>query len=221
MQNQLDFDVRIREEFGKNEARRMRVRGEIPGVIYGLGKDTVAVTIDSKKMTELLKSPSGRNRILNLAIDSEQSPALAVDWQVDPVSGALLHVDIQRIDLKEKIRVRVPISLDGVAVGVKEEAGLVEQIRREVEVECLPLEVPGAIEINIAALHIGDSIRVSDLPLSDDYTYLDHPERVVVHVVSPKVEQEETEDVEAIEGEEMPEVEGESGENKEEKERDS
>ena len=111
MQNQLDFDVKIREEFGKNEARRMRARGETPGVLYGLGKDTVAVAMDSKKVTELLKSPSGRNRILNLTIDSERSPALAVDWQVDPVKGTLLHVDIQRVDLKKKVHARVPISL--------------------------------------------------------------------------------------------------------------
>ena len=226
LQNQLDFEVKIRKTRGKNEARRMRSRGEVPGVVYGLNSDSISVTINSKEMTTLLKSPSGRNRILNLDINGEQTPAMAVDWQIDPVRGVLLHVDIKRVDLKTKVHARVPIVPIGLAVGVKEEAGLVEQINREVAVECLPLEVPSAIEVNIEDLHIGDAIRVKDLPVSDTYDYLSRLEDIVVHVIAPKVEIEETpeEDLEAIDGAEVPD--GEDGsvqedgkaENKEESE---
>lgn len=203
MQNQLDFEVKIRETRGKNEARRMRGRGEVPGVLYGLNRDSIAVAIDSKEMTTLLKSPSGRNRILNIDINGEQTPAMAVDWQIDPVRGVLLHVDIQRVDLKTKVHARVPVVPIGTAVGVKEEAGLVEQINRDVELECLPLEVPSVIEVDITDLHIGDAIRVKDLPTSDAYDCLSRPEDIVVHVVAPKVEVEETpeEDLEGIDGE--------------------
>ncbi len=204
MQDQLDFDVSVREERGKNAARRLRMRGEVPGVLYGLGQEAVSVAVDSKKMTTLLKSPSGHNTILNLKVDgSEQSPALAVDWQVDPVKGTLLHVDMQRLDLTKKVHARVPVVTAGLAVGVREQAGLVEQISRQVEIECLPLEVPSAIEIDITELHIGEAIRVSDLPESEAYSYLSRPERVVVHVVAPKVEKEETEEEEAVEGVEV------------------
>jgi large subunit ribosomal protein L25 len=216
LQNQLDLEVKIRETRGKNEARRTRSRGEVPGVLYGLGKDSISVVADSKEMTTLLRSPSGRNRILNLNINGEKTSAMAVDWQIDPVQGILLHVDIQRVDLKTKVHARVPVVPVGVAVGVKEEAGLVEQISREVEVECLPLEVPSAIEIDITDLHIGDAIRVKDLPVSDAYTHLSRSERIVVHVVAPKVEQEEeaTADLEALDGVEAPD--GEDGSVKEE-----
>lgn len=216
MQNQLDFEVKTRETRGKNEARRMRGRGEVPGVLYGLNRDSIAVAMDSKKITTLLKSPAGRNRILNIDINGEQTPAMAVDWQIDPVRGVLLHVDIQRVDLKTKVHARVPVVPIGTAVGVKEEAGLVEQINREVELECLPLEVPSSIEIDITDLHIGDAIRVKDLPESDAYVCLSRPEDIVVHVVAPKVEVEETpeEDLEGIDGAEVPE--GEDGSVKEE-----
>ena len=204
MQDQLDFEVSVREGRGKNAARRMRMRGEVPGVLYGLGQEAVSVTVDSKKMTALLKSPSGHNTILNLKVGGgKQSPAMAVDWQVDPVKGTLLHVDMQRLDLTKKVHARVPVVTAGVAVGVREQAGLMEQISRQVEIECLPLEVPSVIEIDITELHVGEAIRVSDLPESEAYSYLSRPERVVVHVVTPKVEKEETEEEEAVEGVEV------------------
>ena len=216
LQNQLDFEVNIREERGKNAARRLRTRGEVPGVIYGLGQDSVAVSVDTKKMTTLLKSPAGHNQILNLRVGTEQSPAMAVDWQADPVRGILLHVDLQRIDLKKKVHARVPVAPMGVAIGVKEQAGIVELVSREIEVECLPLDVPTAIEIDITELSIGDAIRVRDLPEAETYSYLSRPERVIVHVVAPKVEQEETteeeEGVEGVEGAEAPAAEGEAAE---------
>ena len=167
-------------------------------MLYGLGKASVSVMVNAKKMTALLKSPAGHNRILNLKVGEEQSPAMAVDWQVDPVKGTLLHVDMQRIDLKKKVHARVPAVQVGSAVGVREQAGLVEQISREIEIECLPLEVPTAIEVDIAALHIGDVIRVRDLPRSEVYSYLSRPDQVIVHVIAPKVEKEPTTAEEAI-----------------------
>lgn len=215
MQEQLDFEVSIRDERGKNAARRLRTRGKVPGVVYGLGQDVVSVAVDTKKMTTLLKSPAGHNQILNLTIGAEGSPAMAVAWQIDPVKGSLLHVDMLRVDLTKKVHARVPVVALGVALGVKEQAGLLEIVSREIEIDCMPLEVPSAIEIDITELNIGDAIRVSDLPEADAYVYLSRPERVIVHVVAPKVEQEETteeEGVEGVEGAEGAAAEGEGAE---------
>ena len=144
-------------------------------------------------MTRILKSPSGHNQILNITMDGmETVAAMAADWQVDPLHGSLLHVDMKRIDLTRKVTVRVPISTQGIAVGVKDEGGMEEIVSREIVINCLPLEVPAAIEVDVTALAVGDAIRVRDLPPSDVYEYITPPERIVVHIVGAKVEVEET-----------------------------
>ncbi len=203
VEQQVAFDVTIRNERGKGEARRLRLKGLVPAILYGLDADPVAISMDTKEMTRILKSPSGHNQILNITMDGmETTAAMAADWQVDPLHGYLLHVDMKRVDLTKKVTVRVAISTQGVAVGVKDEGGLEEIVSREIEINCLPLEVPAAIEVDVTPLAIGDAIRVRDLPPSDVYECITPPERVVVHVVAPKVEvEEETEEAEGEEGE--------------------
>ncbi len=202
MEQQVKFEVTVRNERGKNEARRLRLKGLVPAILYGLNVDPVAISMDTKEMTRILKSPSGHNQILNITMDGmETAAAMAADWQVDPLHGHLLHVDMKRVDLTKKVTVRVPISTQGLAIGVKDEGGLEDVVSREIEINCLPLEVPAAIEVDVTALAIGDAIRVRDLPPSDVYEYVTSPERVVVHVIAPKVEVEEEETI-AEEGEE-------------------
>ena len=203
MEQQLEFEVTVRNSRGKNEARRLRRQGMVPAILYGLSADPVAISMDTKEMTRILKSPSGHNQILNIKVDGmDTASAMAADWQVDPLHGYLLHVDMKRVDLAKKVTLRVPIATQGTPIGVKDEGGLEDIVSREIEIECLPLEVPASIEIDVTALAVGDAIRVRDLPASDIYEYVTPPERIVVHVIAPKIEVEEEEDVTAEEGEE-------------------
>ena len=143
MEQQLEFEVTVRDGRGKNEARRLRRQGMVPAILYGLGADPVAISMDTKEMTRILKSPSGHNQILNIKVDGmDTAAAMAADWQVDPLQGHLLHVDMKRVDLTKKVTVRVPIATRGVSIGVKEGSGLEDIVSREIEIECMPLEVP-------------------------------------------------------------------------------
>lgn len=206
MKQQLDLVGSVRSERGKNESRRLRVAGRVPAVLYGMGQDAVAITLDRKEMTRILGSPAGHNRILNLKLDDGQPTAgMAVDWQVDPVRGDLLHVDVKRVDLSEKVVVTVPVQTVGVAVGVKEQGGFEEVVTREVEIECLPLEVPEKIELDITNLEINQAIRAGDLAASETWTVRTNPSRVLVHIVVKKAE------VEAVAEAALPVAEGEPG----------
>jgi large subunit ribosomal protein L25 len=194
VKQQLDLEGSLRTERGKNAARRLRVAGRVPAVLYGQGGDAVAIALDRKEMTRLLGSPSGHNRILNLKLEGGNNAAgMAVDWQVDPMRGDLLHVDVKRIDLTQKVTVTVPIKTVGVAVGVKEQGGFEEVVTREVEIECLPLEVPEKIEIDITNLEVGKSIRAGDLAANASWTVRTNPTRVLVHIVIKKAEVEAAE----------------------------
>jgi large subunit ribosomal protein L25 len=194
LKQQLDLQGSLRAERGKNAARRLRVAGRVPAVLYGMGQDAVPITLDRKEMTRLLGSPSGHNRILNLKLDSGANAAgMAVDWQVDPLRGDLLHVDVKRVDLTKPVIVTVPVQTYGVAVGVKEQGGFEEVVTREVEIECLPLEVPEKIAIDITNLEVGKAIRASDLATEDKWTVRTAPSRVLVHIVMKKAEVEAAE----------------------------
>ncbi len=192
----------MRSERGKNESRRLRAAGRVPAVVYGMGKDAVAITLDRKEMTRILGSPAGHNRILNLKLDGGDSTAgMAVDWQVDPLRGDLLHVDVKRVDLSEKVVVTVPVQTVGVAIGVKEQGGFEEVVTREVEIECLPLEVPEKIELDITNLEINQAIRAGDLAASEKWTVRTSPSRVLVHIVMKKAEVEAATEAVVAEGE--------------------
>ena len=194
MKQQLDLEGSLRTERGKNAARRLRGAGRVPAVLYGRGEEAVAITLDRKEMTRILGSPSGHNRILNLKLDGgNNASGMAVDWQVDPLRGDLLHVDVKRVDLTQKVVVTVPIQTAGVAVGVKEQGGFEEVVTREVEIECLPLDVPEKIEIDITNLEVGKAIRAGELTTHDNWTVRTNPSRVLVHIVMKKAEVEAAE----------------------------
>ena len=174
---------------GKNEARRLRARGRVPGVLYGAKKETVAVSLDPKQISRILQSATGHNTIFELAVDGEKARVMIVDWQYDPMYGALLHIDLKRIAMDEKIKVKVPIHLVGEAEGVKQQGGILDQVLREVEVECLPGDIPSHIDADVTQLVFGTVLRVSDLDHGGKLKFLTDGGQTVAHITSVKEEE--------------------------------
>jgi large subunit ribosomal protein L25 len=175
--------------FNKNHARRVRVQGLIPAVLYGAGKPSVAVTVDPKIITRILHSESGHNTIFDLAITGgESGKAMIVDWQNEPLKGKLLHIDFKRIAMDRAMRVSVPVQLDGTPVGVKTQGGILSQVLHEVEIECLPGDIPSHIDIDISNLEINQAIHISDLPHSDKIKFLGDEDAVVANISVVKEE---------------------------------
>ena len=169
--------------FNKNAARRVRVEGKIPAVVYGAGQAAVAVTVDPRVITRILHSDSGHNTIFDLDVTgSAVVKAMVVDWQHEPIKGALLHIDLKRIAMDKAMRVSVPIQLIGVPVGVKTQGGILEHVLREVEIECLPSDIPGHLDVDVSGLEINQAIHVSDLPHSGTIKFLDDEGLTVAHV---------------------------------------
>jgi large subunit ribosomal protein L25 len=173
---------------GKNEARRLRASGRIPAVVYGAKKDTVAVSVDPKQISRILHSESGHNTIFDIQVGNEKAKAMIVEWQLDPMKGKLLHIDLKRIAMDQKIRVSVPIHLVGEAAGVKTQGGILDQILREVEIECLPGDIPSHIDADVAELVFGVVLRVSDLPHGGKLKFITDETQAVAHISAVKEE---------------------------------
>jgi len=194
----LVVEAEPRTELGKNANRRLRASGLIPGVIYGRSTESISVSVNPKKIFSIIHSDTGQNTIFKLELNSKKLNVLIRDLQVDPVRGHLLHADFQTIAMDETRVFEVPLDPQGEAEGVKE-GGILDIVVREIEVECLPTDVPDQIQIDVSALEIGDALRVSDLTFeSDKVSILSSPELVLLTVTPPKVEIEE----EVVEGEE-------------------
>ncbi|SRR5579871_808868 len=185
----------------KNDARRVRRDGKVPAVLYGAGKDAISVALDPRHVSRILHSQTGHNTIFDLSLDGgEQTKAMIVDWQYEPIKGALMHIDLKRIAMDKKLTVNVPIVLKGDAIGVKQEGGILEQILREVEIECLPADIPTAIEADVTHLTFGIVLRVSDLAHGDKLTFLTDANQPVAHVITIKEEVAATPEAVAAEG---------------------
>lgn len=182
------IEAQPRDPGNKNDARRVRAGGKIPAVVYGAGKDSKPVSLDPRQVSRILHSQSGHNTIFDLTLDGERTKAMIVDWQYEPMKGALLHVDLKRIAMDRKLRVEVPITLRGEAAGVKQQGGIMEQIFRQVEIECLPQDIPTAVELDVSDLVFGKVLRVADLPHSDKVKFLSDPNQPVAHIISIKEE---------------------------------
>jgi large subunit ribosomal protein L25 len=177
-------------KFNKNAARRVRVSGKIPAVVYGAGLDAVAVTVDPRVITKILHSESGHNTIFDLDVTGGALvKAMIVDWQNEPVKGTLLHIDLKRIAMNKMMRVSVPIQLIGVPVGVKTQGGILEHVMREVEIECLPGDIPSHLDVDVSALELNAAIHIADLPHSGSIKYLGEEDATVAHVTSVKEEE--------------------------------
>jgi len=182
------LEAQQREPGNKNDARRVRADGKIPAVVYGAGQDAASVSVDPRQVLRILKSESGHNTIFDLAFGSDRVKAMIVDWQFEPIKGKLLHVDLQRIAMDRKLKVTVPIILRGEAEGVKTQSGILEQLLREVEIECLPADIPKSIEADISHLVFGVELRVKDLEHNSKLKFLTDDERMVAHITSVKEE---------------------------------
>jgi len=176
-------------KFNKNAARRVRVAGKIPAVLYGSGHDPVAVEVDPKQISRILYSETGPNTILDVEVAGQPATkAMIVDFQREPIKDMLIHIDMKRIALDKVLHVRVRVKLLGVPIGVKAEGGVLDQVLREVEIECLPADIPGHIDVDVSELGMHQVLRVSGLPHSEKIKYLTAEDATVAHVVTIREE---------------------------------
>jgi large subunit ribosomal protein L25 len=195
------LEAQPRNAGNKNEARRVRRGGKVPAVLYGAGQGTLALAVDPRQVSRILHSATGHNTIFDLALNGgERTKAMIVDWQYEPVKGGLLHIDLMRIAMDQKLKVSVPILLKGEAAGVKQQGGILEQILREVEIECLPGDIPSSIEADVSHLVFGTVLRVSDLSRSEKLRFLTDPNQPVAHITSVKEEEAPAPEAVAAEG---------------------
>ena len=184
-------------KFNKNAARRVRAKGKIPAVVYGAAEPAVAVEVDPKQIQKILHSETGHNSIFDLDVSGSSAKVMIVDWQYEPIKGKLIHIDFKRIALDKPIRVEVPIQLTGTAVGVKTQGGILDQTLREVELECLPTDIPSHIDVDVSELAFGMVLRVSDLPHSGSLKFITSEDTPVAHITAVKEEAAPTADAEA------------------------
>jgi large subunit ribosomal protein L25 len=171
-------------KFNKNAARRVRAAGKIPAVLYGSGRDPVAVELDPKQISRILHSETGHNTIFDVEVAGQPTAkAMIADWQREPIMDRLIHIDLKRIALDKVLHVRVRVKLLGTPVGVKTEGGVLDQVLREVEIECLPADIPGHIDVDVSELGMHQVVRVSGLPHSEKIKYLTPEDATVAHVV--------------------------------------
>jgi len=184
-------------KFNKNAARRVRAQGKIPAVVYGAAQPAVAVEVDPKQIQRILHSEAGHNSIFDLQVGGDTAKAMIVDWQYEPIKGKLIHIDFKRIALDKPIRVEVPIQLTGTAVGVKTQGGILDQTLREIELECLPADIPTHIDLDVSELTFGMVLRVSDLAHTGSLRFLTPEDTPVAHITSVKEEVVATPEAEA------------------------
>jgi len=191
MKQDITITAKLRSTRGKNEARRLRVQGLTPGVLYGAGQESVAVAVNPREVSKILHSGSGANTIFDLSVEGSSTPVMIVDHQNDPVRDNLLHVDLKRIDMNKPIEVKIPIMITGEPKGVKLQGGLLEVIKREIEIEVLPAEIPDQFSIDVTELMIGQNVRASAVPIGPNMKLVSSPEQVIAHVIALRAEEEE------------------------------
>lgn len=212
-----------REVFGKNASRRLRREGKVPAVLYGGDEPSMHLAIQKKDIFGILRSESGENTIFKASFDSESRDTMIKELQTDPVTDEILHIDLILIAMDKAVRVSVPVVVAGESVGVKTEGGFVDLITREVEVECLPGDIPEHIEVDISDLHLHQSIKIEDMIFPEGVESLEDPQTLVVLIEAPTKEEEvvveaEEEEMEVMAEGEQPEVIKKEKEEEEEKE---
>jgi large subunit ribosomal protein L25 len=191
---QIVVSVDSREDRGKNFCRRLRAGGKVPGNVYGMNLDSFAVSVEGRRVEEILRLGSGRNTIITLSLDDGKDTRAVMlrELQRDPVSERLVHVDFVRVDTTKTVHVQVPIHLVGTPVGVRLDEGVVDFVHRQVEVACLPFAIPNHLEVDISHLQINQNIAVKELVVGEGIEILDPPDTILAIVASPRVETEET-----------------------------
>ena len=223
---EVTLEVEKREIGGKGPVKRLRAQGKIPAVLYGHGEESVLLSLDAKNLHAILHAHGGENIIFDVKIPGHKKAIKAIIREVQhhPSRGDILHVDLQHISMKEKIIVQVPVFLVGSPLGVRVKGGILQHVLHELEIECLPGDIPEHIEVNVSELDVGDSIHIQDLTV-EKVKIITDPQRSVATVVPPTVikvpveeevmvaEEEELEEPELIEKER-----GEKGEERTKKE---
>jgi large subunit ribosomal protein L25 len=201
MAEKFVIKAEIREARGRNAARRLRHQGKVPVTVYGGGEDPVAATAELKDLARIIRSDAGANTLFTLDVNGgEESRVIFQDRQIDPVHSRLMHADLRRLAVGEKIELTIPVHVIGSAIGVREEGGMLEQQMREIRVLCTPSNIPESIDVNVEELELNDSISIADIVLDDEIEILESPESVVASVVFVKeVELEAPEEEEVLE----------------------
>jgi large subunit ribosomal protein L25 len=200
-QQKVVVEAAPRPERGKNEARRLRASGRVPAVLYGGKGDAITLSVNTKQVNAILRSESGHNTLFQVDLNGKHEPAILKDWLNDPVSGNLLHVDLLRVAMDVRMRVKVPVHTFGDPAGVKVQGGVFEVVTREVEIECLPGDIPSEFKADVSGLMLNQALRARDLQIdTSKMKLLTDPEQVLAHVVTLKVEEEKPAEVVATEG---------------------
>ena len=190
------LEATVRDTFGKNEARRTRRQGHVPAVLYGSSSDggsgdTRPIAVDPKALLRILHSDSGANTLIALKLPGEagETRVLVKDYQLDPVTHHLLHADFYRIRMDRVIHVTIPVTVKGEPKGVKQQGGILEFVRREIEIECLPGDIPEHVELDVSELMLHQGIRVRDVATDARWKPQSDPDMMLVHVITPKAEE--------------------------------
>lgn len=210
------LEARRRVQTGKGYSKRLRWQGWIPGIFYGGGEPPIPLELERKAVESVIRA-AGRNALISLALNAENQSGfktLLQEIQYHPVSGEIVHVDLHRVSLTEKVRIQVPVVIHGIADGVRNQGGVLQHVMHRLDVECLPTEIPAHIEVDVSALQIGDAVRVEDLQSRYPEIVTD-TEEVVVTIVSPTHAPEPEEVAVEEEKAEEPEVIGEKREEEE------
>jgi large subunit ribosomal protein L25 len=201
----VNLEVRVREERGSAAARRLRKTGFIPGVVYGGNAEPTAIAVAERELRKALTTDHGLNAIMDVKLDGDTRPVILKEYQRDPITGRLAHIDLVVVRLDRAIQTAVTVELIGESPGAKE-GGVLQQVAREITVEALPMEVPDRIEADISGLAIGDSLRLADIPAPEGVRFVDDPDETVIATVTVPTRIEEPEPEELEEGEEGEEV---------------
>lgn len=188
------LEARPRESFGKNEARRTRREGHVPAVVYGSptgGERATAtpIAVEPKALLRILHSESGANTLISLKFGGAAAKVLVKEYQLDPVTHEILHADFYRVAMDRVIRVTIPIAVKGEPKGVKQQGGILEFVRREIEIECLPGDIPEHVEIDVSELMLYEGVRVRDVASNPKWKPLSDADMMLVHVIMPKAEE--------------------------------
>ena len=200
-QEKVIVEAAARDTRGKNEARRLRQTGKVPAVLYGGKGNAVTLSVNAKQVGAILRSESGQNTLFQVDLGGKHEPAILKDWLADPVTGKLLHVDLLRVAMDVRMRVQVPVHTFGDPAGVKQQGGVFETVTREVEIECLPADIPSEFRADVSGLMLNQALRARDLQMdTSKLKLITDPEQVLAHVVTLKVEEEKPAEVVAAEG---------------------
>ena len=201
---QINVKASLRDTRGKQQSKKMRGEGFVPGIVYHRGEEPVAIALNNREISKIIHDAAGENVLINLTIEKEKKktrPAIIKEVQYDPVKRFILHVDFNEISLTEKILVEVEVVAQGESIGVKQEGGIMDHPVRMLKVQCLPMEIPKHIDVDVSGLALNGSIHVRDLVLSDKIKVLNDPDTLLFHVKLPV--EEKAEDATAV----APEVE--------------